>query len=67
MVKTNAVISAPRNKEPVSPINILAGLILKIRNPADAPISEEQTKASSDESFIGGIYGKYTEDEFKSE
>ena len=38
----------PRNIEPVSPINILAGCQLKIRNPIQAPMATiERTESSA--------------------
>ena len=41
--------TAPRNREPVSPIKILAGFILKIKNPRTIPmVIEDIVNASSD-------------------
>ena len=41
------IARAPKNREPVSPINIFAGFRLKNRNPRDAPISAEERMATS--------------------
>ena len=46
-IKEEDTISAPRNSEPVSPINILAGLMLKNKNPSVPPITAAEAKALS--------------------
>ena len=45
--KAYEAATAPRNREPVSPIKILAGFILKIKKPRTMPIvSDDTVKAS---------------------
>ena len=38
---------APRKREPVSPIKILAGCTLNTKKATDAPISADEIKAAS--------------------
>ena len=49
-IKQEETISAPKNSDPVSPIKILAGLILKNKNPSVPPMTAAETKALSETS-----------------
>lgn len=46
-IKQEDTISAPKKSEPVSPIKILAGLILKNKKPSVPPMTAAETKALS--------------------